>query len=257
MTSIKIGDYNIELGGVDPIKQIVALKLKAEYDKIVSETALNQQNNEAGRINVEAMQRQEKAGLAQDVFNQTYQFHFPVTEETVANCKERLLYWSRTKPGCNMEIVFTSPGGNLFEGLVLYDFIQVLKRPGFTVDGQAREPHHITTGVLGVAASMAGILLQAGSTRWMGAESWLMIHEMQTGAKGSQSEIEEAVALNKRMAERINNLFLSGQQRAITAGTAKLEKKFTKASLNTAFKKKDWWLSSDEALELGFIDEIR
>lgn len=259
-----VGNYTVDLAGLTQMQQIQAFKMAAEADRHAAaaakdraEASLFDVNFKAGTINFDAMKRQETAGLAQDVFNYTYQFHEPVNEESVARCKERLLYWSRTKPGTNMEIVFTSPGGSLFEGLVLYDFIQVLKRDGYTVEGQPRPAHKIITGVLGVAASMAGILLQAGSVRWMGAESWLMIHELQTKAQGSQTDIEEAAALNKRMAARINDIFLAGQERAIIAGTAKASKKYTKSTIATAFKKKDWWLTSNEALELGFIDEIR
>ena len=63
-----------------------------------------------------------------------------------------------------MEIVFSSPGGGIISGFELFDFMQDLRSKG----------HKITTGSLGYAASMAGILLQAGDVRWIGHQSWMI-----------------------------------------------------------------------------------
>ena len=229
----------------------------AEAGKFSLETQLMEQNSRAGKMNLKQMERQEEAALAQDAYHQLYFFDQPVSASSVGLCKERLTYWSRTKPGCNIEIIFSSPGGSLFDGLVLYDFLKVLQRPGTNVEGEPRVAHKITTGVLGLAASMAGILLQAGFPRYMGKESYLMIHEMQFGAEGKQSDIEDAVAFGKMVGQRIINIFVEGQARALEAGTADTKKKMTKTQMTAAFKRKDWWLPSNEAFELGFIDEVR
>ena len=66
--------------------------------------------------------------------------------------------------------------------------------------------HKITTGSLGYAASMAGILLQAGDVRWIGHQSWMMIHRAAFGAYGKTFEIEDEVRFVRRIEERIFNI---------------------------------------------------
>ena len=82
------------------------------------------------------------------------------------NVFARLTEWHRLEPKCNIEIIFSSPGGSIIDGFELFDHIQHLRNEG----------HHVTTGSLGYAASMAGILLQSGDTRWIGHQAWMMIH---------------------------------------------------------------------------------
>jgi len=133
-----------------------------------------------------------------------------------------------------MEIVFSSPGGSIVDGMELFDFIQHLRNEG----------HKITTGTLGYAASMAGILLQAGDVRWMGHQAWVMIHRAAFGAIGKTFEIEDEVRYVKRIEDRILDVFTSRSH-------------LSKLKIKRNWDRKDWWISSDEALELGLVDEVR
>ena len=77
--------------------------------------------------------------------------------------------WIRVAPKgetLDIEIVFDSPGGDLFSGMHLFDF----------VNWQRSKGHRFTTVALGNAASMAGILIQCGTTRVIGRESYLLYH---------------------------------------------------------------------------------
>ncbi len=49
--------------------------------------------------------------------------------------------------------------------------------------------HYITVGATGMAASMAGISIQAGDHRWISAEAWYMIHRAAFMAVGKIYEI--------------------------------------------------------------------
>jgi ATP-dependent Clp protease protease subunit len=146
---------------------------------------------------------------------------------------ERLAYWSRTEPGCAIELIFTSPGGSVIDGMALFDFIQQLRRAG----------HFITTRALGWAASMAGILLQAGDKRVMAKESYVLIHEISTGAVGKIGEIEDEVKFVKKIQGRILDIF---------AARANVKREY----FAKHWKRQDWWLDSDEALKIGIIDEV-
>ena len=189
---------------------------------------------EGAHVELRALQRAEKLELSKDKYHHLYQFYTEVNDLSVDGCMEMLSYWSRTEPGCAMEIVFNSPGGSVLAGLALFDFIRALRSEG----------HHVTTHTLGYAASMAGILLQAGDKRVMGQEAWVLIHEISFGAVGKIGEIEDTTEWVKKMQKRILNIFAE-------------RSKLTVAQIEKKWKRTDWWLSSDECLKAGLIDEIR
>lgn len=163
-----------------------------------------------------------------------YLFHSAVDGNTVANCIKELNHWHRVDPGCAIEVQFLSPGGNVIHGMALYDYLQELRRSG----------HHLTTSTRGYAASMGGILLQAGDVRVMGAEAYILIHEVASFAAGKIGEIEDELALLKMMSERVISIFASRSH-------------LTKQKIRSGWRRKDWWLDSTESLKLGLVDEIR
>jgi ATP-dependent Clp protease protease subunit len=116
----------------------------------------------------------------------------------------------------------------------LFDFIQDLRFKG----------HEITTGSLGYAASMAGILLQAGDVRWIGHQSWMMIHRAAFGAMGKTFEVEDEVKFVKRIEKRILEIFVS-------------RSKLTRSKIQRNWNRKDWWITADECLDLNLVDEVK
>ena len=146
----------------------------------------------------------------------------------------KLTQWHRKDPKCDIEIIFSSPGGSIIDGFELFDFIQHLRNEG----------HKVTTGSLGMAASMAGILLQAGDVRWIGHQAWMMIHRAAFGAIGKTYEVEDEVRLVKRIEERILDIFTSRSE-------------LTKHKIKKNWDRKDWWIDADECLSLGLVDEVR
>jgi ATP-dependent Clp endopeptidase proteolytic subunit ClpP len=180
--------------------------------------------------------RTETAELAKDDNNHVYRFTGGVSTASVQACVTKLSEWHRTAPGCPITLVISSPGGSVFDGMVLVDFLGTLSAAG----------HHITTVCAGMAASMGGIILQAGDTRVCGPESWVLIHRVSTTAGGSTYQLEDEVELLKRLEERVIRLFVR-----------KSGGKLTAARIKKNWQRKDWWLSSDEALALGVVDEVR
>ncbi len=163
-------------------------------------------------------------------------FHFVGTVDSgsAKALMNELTTWSRLNPKKNVTLIFNSPGGDVVSGLALWDFLIELRGSG----------HHLTTISRGFAASMAGILLQAGDVRVIGSESWILIHEASFGASGSFGDVEDRV----KWIEKIQNRFL-----AIFAERSNL----SKAQIKRRWHRTDWWIDSDEALKLGFVDEIR
>ena len=171
---------------------------------------------------------------ASDERNFLYRFNDKVSKDTVRHCMETLTEWHRLDSECAIEIIFSSPGGSIIDGFELFDFLQDLRNKG----------HHLTTGTLGYAASMAGVLLQAGDIRWVGQQAWIMIHRAAFGAWGKTYEIEDEVKFIQRIEERILAIFTSRSN-------------LTKNKIKRNWDRKDWWISADEALTMNLVDEIR
>lgn len=190
-------------------------------------------------------QRTEEFSNASDLYNRVYRFNDAVDDRSVKSCVNTLNYWRRTESACDFEIVFYSPGGSVFSGMYLYDFIQELRGEG----------HYVTTRALGMAASMGGILLQAGDHRVMGAEARVLIHQISGFSGGKVFEIEDEVQLMKDMGDRILNIFVRRAAEASENGTA--SHPLTKVQLKRSWERKDWWLDSDECLKYGIVDEVR
>ena len=225
-------------------KEAEAARLKAEAAKFDAERVKLEFEAEEARINVKAAEihldrerHKRSKELAEDEHHLFYAFTGSVEGGSVGKCIAQLTKWRRTiaHPEDNpIEIQFNSPGGAIVSGMALFDCIQGMRKAGFD----------ITTSSIGYAASMAGILLQAGDKRVMGAESWLMIHEASFGTSGKIGEVEDTVEWVKMVQNRILDIFAERSN-------------LSKRQLKTRWTRKDWWISSDKALEHGLIDEIR
>lgn len=216
------------------LKEAETRKAQAEARKTEAEASKAEYESYKASIDYEKAVRNRKKELAVDEENHLYRFSGSVHSLSVEKCMGQLTEWSRLDPKCNMEIVFFSPGGSIIDGFELFDFIEGLRSAG----------HYITTGSLGMAASMAGVLLQAGNHRWIGHQSWMMIHRAAFGAIGKTFEVEDEVKFVKRMEERILDIFVS-------------RSKLSGSKIKRNWDRKDWWINADECVRLGLVDEIR
>lgn len=216
------------------LKEAETRKAQAEARKIEAEASKAEYESHKASIDYEKAVRNRMKELAVDEENHLYRFSGTVNNLSVERCMAKLTEWSRIDSKCDIEIVFFSPGGSIIDGFELFDFIEGLRSAG----------HHITTGSLGMAASMAGVLLQAGNHRWIGHQSWMMIHRAAFGAIGKTFEVEDEVKFVKRMEERILDIFVS---RSKLAGS----------KIKRNWDRKDWWINADECVKLGLVDEIR
>jgi ATP-dependent protease ClpP protease subunit len=216
-------------------KKLQNLKLQVELLKL-------QQEQEAHLLDLQKKRFEERVRLAGNDHHRVYRFTDVVTHKSVGDCTDTLDRWHRLSPEAPLEIVFTCPGGAVYDGLALGDHMRSLSRQG----------HRIITGAEGFAASMAGLLLQFGDHRWIGEESYNLFHEITWGAYGNTSEHEDLIAQIKMMQDR--------QIRRIVAravATVGAENTLTVAQFRAKWKKTDWWLDSDEMLKLGYVDEVR
>lgn len=229
-------------------KKANAAKLTAEARKAEAEAAKAEVETEVARLRADTellllerertaqafAKEKEAARLADDDHQRVYRFLDGVGAGSVKDCIASLVRWSRIEPGCDMTIIIDSPGGNIIDGFHLFDTILELRRAG----------HSITTIAQGMAASMGGVLLQAGDVRVMTEQSALLIHEASFGAMGSYGKIEDQVEFVKKLQARILRIF--AERSGMSA-----------EDIENKWHRKDWWMMADEALEYGFCDEIR
>lgn len=133
-------------------------------------------------------------------------------------------------------IMVSSPGGIVLPGLALYDEIMELRKEDIAV----------TMRVCGYAASMAAIVLQAGTIREALANSRLLIHEVSRfsfWAEDKPSDLEEQLAEMKKL-------------QAILLGILSNRSGKPVEQLENLIWKRDVWFSAQEALEFGLIDRI-
>ncbi len=227
-----------ELAQVDRAKHENAMNdLRLRQEKVRFEDSLR--NSELAQVRHNEAMHADKLKKATDSENGIFHFKGPVMAPTVANIRSQLAQWHRTNPGSDIEVIFNSPGGSVIDGMELFDYLRDLSDDG----------HKIITGVRGMAASMAGILVQAGDVRWIGGKSYLMIHELSAMTGGKIGEMEDAVDFYKKISSNVVDIFVN---RATQAGKA-----ITREWFITQWDRRDWWMSSDESLGNGFVDEVR
>jgi ATP-dependent Clp endopeptidase proteolytic subunit ClpP len=220
-------------------------KYDAEAEKALAEAAYHKaqaRKAEAearkAELDLVAAEEKEQARLKSDDQLRLYQFNEQVSAGSVGKCMSQLRLWDRLDPECDIEIIFNSPGGSVIDGMALLDLIVRMSKRG---GGK----HLITVGAQGYAASMAGILLQSGDVRWLGRQSYLMIHEVSAGASGKIGEIKDEVKFLDAICARVVDIFVERSG------------KISKKTFINKWTRQDWWLLSDEALKLGFVDEVR
>lgn len=80
-----------------------------------------------------------------------------------------------------VEVQINSPGGDMFEGIAIYNVLREHSQP-------------ITVKIMGMAASAASIIAMAGDTIEIGAASFIMIHNCWVMAIGNRHDMAETAA---------------------------------------------------------------
>ena len=102
------------------------IKTQAEARKLTAEAETAEAEAAKAKLELKKLQADRKRVKAGDSENHVYRFNGGVDKASVAKCRCKLTQWSRLSPGCDMEIVFASPGGGITSGFELFDYIQHL-----------------------------------------------------------------------------------------------------------------------------------
>jgi ATP-dependent Clp protease protease subunit len=143
----------------------------------------------------------------------------------------QLLFLESEDPERDISIYINSPGGVVTSGLAIYDTMQYLRAP-------------VSTICIGMAASMASVLLAAGAPgkRYALPNSRIMIHQGSGGFRGNTPD----VLIQVRELEELNNR-LHGILARHTGQTV------DKIARDT---ERDYFLSPEQAKAYGIIDEV-
>ena len=147
-----------------------------------------------------------------------------------------LLYLSSKDPSKPIDLYINSPGGSVSSGLGIYDTMKMIPNP-------------VNTTCIGVGASMAAFLLmggkECGGKRYMTPNAELMIHQP-LGGTGDGSVQATDMDITSRHLARTTLRMLA------------LKARFTGRTLEEIINasKRDNYMTAEEALEFGAIDEI-
>ncbi|MEQ4489944.1 MAG: ATP-dependent Clp protease proteolytic subunit [Dehalococcoides mccartyi] len=143
----------------------------------------------------------------------------------------QLLFLDREDPDKDISLYIHSPGGVISAGLAMYDTMQLI-RP------------KVSTICVGVAASMATVLLCAGAKgkRYALPNATIHMHQAMGGAQGQASDIEIAAREIMRQQDILRSILVkhTGQP---------MEKIIHDSD-------RDYYLNAQQAVEYGLIDEI-
>lgn len=176
--------------------------------------------------------------IQMDVFSKlfTSRILFLGTEinDDVANIiNSQLLYLQMDNPTQGVDLYINSPGGSVYNGLSIYDTMQYISCP-------------VSTTCIGMAASMASIILSSGEKgkRFALPHSRVLLHQPMGGiAPGTQASDFEIA--NKEIQILKKELF-----EILSANTGKDFETIKKDG------DRDFWLTAQEAKEYGLIDDI-
>ena len=131
----------------------------------------------------------------------------------------------------DISLYINSPGGEVYSGLAILDTMNFIKP-------------QVSTICVGMAASMAAVLLSAGAKgkRFCLPHSKVMIHQPSGGAQGQQTEIEIVAEEIKKTRRELNQILSDASGQPIEKVQADTER--------------DNYMTADEALDYGQIDRI-
>jgi ATP-dependent Clp protease protease subunit len=153
-------------------------------------------------------------------------------DDDVANVViAQMLFLAAKDPAKDMRLYINSPGGSVTAGLAVYDTLRFVKCD-------------VETICIGQAASMAAVLLAAGTPGKRGAlpNSRILLHQVFGGSQGQAADVK--IQTDELL--RMRDLLIA----ILAEHTGNTKKKVAKDT------DRDYFMSAKESLEYGLIDRI-
>ena len=153
-------------------------------------------------------------------------------DDQVANAVvAQLLFLETDNPDADINLYINSPGGSVTAGMAIFDTMNYIKCP-------------VRTVCVGLAASMGAFLLMAGEKgkRLALPNSEVMIHQPSGGASGQATDVTIHAEWLLRTKNKMNGLMAQMTGQPLEKIARDVER--------------DYFMTAQEALEYGIIDEI-
>ncbi len=153
-------------------------------------------------------------------------------DDNVANIiLAQLLFLDAEDPDRDIFMYINSSGGSVYAGLAIYDTVQHLRAP-------------VSTFCVGMAASMAAVLLAAGAEGKRNAlpNSRIMIHQPSGGSHGTAADIEIAAQEILHIREKLNGIIAKHTGQTVERIADDVDR--------------DRFMSPEAAVEYGLIDRV-
>ncbi len=155
----------------------------------------------------------------------------PINDQVANLIVAQLLFLDREDPEKDIQFYINSPGGSITAGLAVYDTMQLTRA-------------NVATFCVGVTASMATVLLAAGTPekRYAMPHATVHMHQAMGGARGQAVDVEILAKELLRENEIIRQILVSH--------TGQSEDR-----IRNDFDR-DFFMNPNQAKEYGIIDEI-
>lgn len=156
---------------------------------------------------------------------------YPINDEVANIVTAQLLFLDSTDRTRDINMYVNSPGGSVYSGLGVYDTMQYV-----TPD--------IATICIGIAASMACVLLAAGTKGKRAAlkHARVMMHQPSGAIGGQASDIEITVGEIRKLKRELYEVISNHSGKSVDV----IEKDFDR----------DHWMTAAESKEYGLVDEV-
>ncbi|ABP92718.1 ATP-dependent Clp protease proteolytic subunit [Streptococcus suis] len=157
----------------------------------------------------------------------------PVEDNMANSIIAQLLFLDAQDPTKDIYLYVNTPGGSVSAGLAIVDTMNFIKAD-------------VQTIVMGTAASMGTIIASSGAKgkRFMLPNAEYMIHQPMGGTGGGTQQTDMAIAAEHLLKTR-NKL-----EKILADNSGKTVKQIHKDA------ERDYWMSAEETLAYGFIDQI-
>ncbi|HJA21829.1 ATP-dependent Clp endopeptidase proteolytic subunit ClpP [Limosilactobacillus panis] len=155
----------------------------------------------------------------------------PIEDEMANSIVAQLLFLDAQDSTKDIYLYINSPGGVVTSGMAIYDTMNFIKSD-------------VQTIVIGMAASMASVLVSSGTKgkRFGLPHSQVLIHQPSGGAQGQQTEIEIAATEILKTRKMINEILSKNSGQPIEQINRDTER--------------DHYLTAQEAVDYGLLDGI-
>ena len=155
----------------------------------------------------------------------------PIEDEMANSIVAQLLFLDAQDSTKDIYLYINSPGGVVTSGMAIYDTMNFIKAD-------------VQTIVIGMAASMASVLVSSGAKgkRFGLPHSQVLIHQPSGGAQGQQTEIEIAATEILKTRKMLNGILAKNSGQPIEKIQADTER--------------DQYVTAQEAVDYGLLDGV-